>query len=392
MPHPRVPQPLPVPAGPAALDVLPALRTALDGGGPALLPVPADQPDEARRTAEALGEQPVGADGEPIALVIATSGSTGTPKGVLLSATALRASAEATHRGLAGPGRWLLAMPAHHVAGMQVLIRSLVAGVEPHAVDTTGGFRPERFADAARAMPATGDPRYTSLVPTQLRRLLDAGGEGLAALRDFDAVLVGGAAAAPALLARAADEGVRVTTTYGMSETAGGCVYDGLPLDIARVRVEGGEGPIALSGPMLASGYLGRPGAAEFAGGWFRTGDLGRWRQDRLEVLGRVDDLIITGGVNVAPAPVERVLTEQTGVREVCVVGVPDPEWGQAVVAAVVPADPAAPPDSEALRGAVRERSGAAATPKRIVFLPELPLRGPGKPDRRGLAARLGVP
>ncbi|MER5392199.1 o-succinylbenzoate--CoA ligase [Saccharopolyspora sp. NPDC002686] len=390
MPNARHLQPLLVPPGADALDVLPALERALDGEGPALLPVRGDDGAESRRLAEALagpltsGED---ADEDPTALVIATSGSTGTPKGVLLTASALRASAKATHRRLGGPGHWLLAMPAHHIAGVQVLVRALLAGTRPDAVDTADGFRPDNFATAAHRVLAADGPHYTALVPTQLSRLISAGGDGLAALRKFDGVLLGGAATPPALLRRALDGGVRVTTTYGMSETAGGCVYDGQPLDIAEVRIDGGTGPVLLSGPMLARGYRHQPEAGAFADGWFRTGDLGRWHDGRLEVLGRADDMIITGGVNVAPLPVERVLAEQPGVREACVLGVADPEWGQAVVAAIVPSDQARPPSESDLRAAVRAGLNSASAPKRFAFVPELPLRGPGKPDRRALAA-----
>ncbi|CAM06079.1 O-succinylbenzoic acid--CoA ligase [Saccharopolyspora erythraea NRRL 2338] len=384
MPSPRVIEPLVVPAGRRAPEVLPALRKALDGDGPALLPVAeGSEPVRALGPGAALGP---GEDtaGDPTALVIATSGSTGVPKGVLLPASALRASAEATHLRLGGPGHWLLPMPAHHIAGIQVLVRALLAGTTPVAVDTAGGFRPDRFADAAAETLANDGPHYTSMVPTQLSRLVNDGGQGLAALRRFDAVLLGGAATPPALLRRALDAGVRVVPTYGMSETAGGCVYDGVPLDGVRVHIDAG-GVVSLAGPTLARGYRGVPGSPAFAGGWFRTGDLGRWAGDRLEILGRADDVIITGGVNVAPTPIERILTEHEGVREVCVLGVEDPEWGQAVVAAVVPSDPACPPSAEALRAAVRERAQPAAAPKNIVFLPELPLRGPGKPDRTAL-------
>lgn len=401
-------QALPVPTGMRAPEILPALRRTLDGDGPALLPVAADEPTAARRTTEALGvDEPLepGEDdpADPTALVIATSGSTGTPKGVLLSASALRASAEATHRYLGGPGHWLLAMPAHHIAGIQVLIRSLVAGTAPTAVDTAGGFRPDAFADAARRMPTTDGPRYTALVPTQLARLLDDGdtpgdsgaGAGLRALCAFDAVLLGGAATPPALLRRARQAGVRVVTTYGMSETAGGCVYDGVPMEGVSVHIDDGHsgdgsGVISLSGPMLARGYRHLPDATAFTDSWFRTGDLGRRNGERLEVLGRADDIIVTGGVNVAPGPIERVLTEHAAVREACVLGVDDPEWGQAVAAAVVPADPDAPPPAEILRAAVREQAGSAAAPKRITFLRQLPLRGPGKPDRHALRQALG--
>ena len=165
----------------------------------------------------------------------------------------------------------------------------------------------EGLAAAAARMPA-GDRRYTALVPTQLVRFLDAEPD---ALRGFDAVLVGGAATDPALLARARAEGVRVVTTYGMTETAGGCVYDGAPLDGVRVRVT--DGGVELAGPVLASGYRLDPDAtaAAFEGGWFRTRDAGELdAEGRLTVLGRLDDVLISGGVNVAPAAVEAVLRE----------------------------------------------------------------------------------
>ena len=371
---------LPVSTG---LDALPELERALGGQGPALLPVSAREPEVARRVADALGAGE-GLDEAPdTALVVATSGSTGPPKGVLLTASALRASATATHERLGGPGHWLLALPAHHVAGVQVLVRSLVAGTTPAEIDSAGGFRAGQFAEATRRM--HGSRRYTALVPTQLARLLDDD-EGLRTLQEFDAVLLGGAATPPALLENARMSGVRVVTTYGMSETCGGCVYDGVPLDGVQVRLDGGV--ISLAGPVLASGYR-RYDSDAFSGDWFRTGDLGRWRDGRLEVVGRADDVIITGGVNVAPGPVERILSEHPGVREVCVVGVADPEWGQVVTAAVVAADPA--PDADELRSAVREHLGAAAAPKRVVFVPELPLRGPGKHDRRALRDQLAA-
>ncbi|MQA10632.1 MAG: AMP-binding protein [Pseudonocardiaceae bacterium] len=369
---------LPMPDGPTVLEVLPALRDALSGHGPALLP--------GSESGGVLGPDEDDA-ADPTALVIATSGSTGEAKDVLLPASALRSSAEATHARLGGPGRWLLAMPARHVAGVQVLVRSLLAGIEPGVMPLAHGFSPETFARAAHQVLDSPGRQYTALVPTQLVRLLDAGGAGLDALASFHAVLLGGAATPPELRARAEAYGVRVIGTYGMSETSGGCVYDGHPLDGVRVSVSG-DGAVWLAGPVLARGYRGRPEltAQAFVDGWFRTGDLGRLLPDgRLELLGRADDVIITGGVNVPPVLVERALGTVPGVREACVLGVPDEEWGEAVAAAVVPVDPAAPQDADVLRGAVREQAGRAAVPKRILFLPELPVRGPGKPDRVAL-------
>ena len=379
-----------------------ALVAALDGG-PAVLPL-------------ALGARPwVRRAPAGTAVVIATSGSTGEPKLVALSGAALRASARATEARLGGPGRWLLALPAEHVAGVQVIVRALLAGAPPVVMDLRTGFRPDAFAAATAALGP--GRRYTSLVPTQLRRILDAE-EGVAALQSYAAVLVGGAALDPATRERARAAGVRVVTTYGMSETAGGCVYDGVPLDGVTVELDE-DGRILLGGPTLASGYLradgdgararrggagstvgsGGPGGgaggdragaggaagggtelgSAFAGGRFRTGDLGRWRDGRLEVLGRADDVIVTGGEKVAPAAVERVLAAQPGVRAACVVGVPDAEWGQVVAAAVVWDGPRA---DAALQEAVRIALGRAAVPRLLVAVPELPLRGIGKPDR----------
>lgn len=355
-------------------DLVDALSSAL-AGGPAALPVSATDPRLGELRRRFAPEEPV----EPgTAVVVATSGSTGAAKGVVLSAAALRASAAATHARLGGPGRWLLALPAQHIAGIQVIVRSLLAGAEP-AVSQT-------FADVP------DDVRYTSLVPTQLVRLLDSPAE-LAALRRFDAVLVGGAAAAKPLVTRALDAGVRVVTTYGMSETAGGCVYDGLPLAGVRVRIV--DGVVELAGPMLATGYRLDPGAtaAAFVDGWFRTSDLGVLRRDgSLEILGRVDFVINTGGVKVSPAAVEAVLTAQPGVAEACVVDLPDAQWGQLVAAVVVPVDFARLPVAADLTGAVRKALGAPAVPKVLRFAGDLPLRGPGKVDRSGVRTLLASP
>jgi O-succinylbenzoic acid--CoA ligase len=372
-----------LPGGPAAApDLLRAVDAALSGAGPAVLPLPAE-PGEARRVAAALGG-PEATVVEGVAAVVATSGSTGRPKGVLLGAAALAASARATHERLGGPGRWLLALPVHHVAGLQVLVRSVLAGTTP-VVLPAGTFTAAGFRSAAAAL--GGGRRYTALVPTQLTRLLDDGGDGLPAARDFDAILLGGAAAPPALLRRAAAAGLRVVTTYGMTETCGGCVYDGRPLDGVRVRLAA-EGRIEIAGATLAAGYHRDPSATAtaFRGGWFHTGDLGSWTTDgRLSVLGRADDVIVTGGEKVPPGAVEAALAEDPAVADVAVVGVPDREWGERVVAVVVPAAGRGP-DLPALRS----RVAAAAlplhyAPRGMVSVPALPRRGPGKPDRAEL-------
>jgi o-succinylbenzoate---CoA ligase len=355
-----------------------ALRDLLDGG-PSVLPYEGPEPDAG----------PV--DPPPGSLLIGTSGSTGAAKRVVLRAAALRASGTATHDRLGGPGRWLLALPAHHVAGAQVILRGLLAGHPPALLDGRAGFRPDRFAEAAAALDPASGRCYLSLVPTQLHRLLEHGGRPLELLRGFAGVLIGGAASSPALLERARAAGVAVATTYGMSETCGGCVYDGRPLDGVRVRL-GGDGRIELSGPVLAEGYLGRPEltAESFVDGWFRTSDLGLLRADGLlRVLGRADDVITTGGESVHPGAVERLLAAQPGVQAACVVGLADPEWGQLVAAAVV-AGPGRPaPDAEGWRAAVRAELGAASVPRLIAVFDELPVRGIGKPDRAAVAQLL---
>lgn len=339
--------------------MLDELRAALGGGAPLV-----DGPLDGWEKRAVLG--------------VPTSGSTGEPKTVLLDAGALTSSAEATHERLGGPGTWLLALPTNHIAGVQVLVRSIVAGTAPGVLDLSQGFRAMGFAQAARPVLAEPGRHYTALVPTQLSRLVVGEGPGLEALRQFDGVLIGGAATPPKLLDQARALGVRVVTTYGMSETAGGCVYDGEPLRDVRLRT---DDVIEISGPVLALGYRGEP---EPFGEWFRTGDLGRLRDGRLEVLGRADDVIVTGGEKVPPVLVERALSTVEGVLEACVVGVPDDEWGQIVAAAVVTRG--AEPSLDELKAVVTGAVGRAATPKLVRFVSELPLRGPGKVDRTAVA------
>jgi O-succinylbenzoic acid--CoA ligase len=356
----------PVPARPR--DLLPWLAAALDGSGPALLPYPAGP---AAAGIVAAMQPAVPLERDDVALVVPTSGSTGEPKGALLTATALRHSARATLERLGGPGQWLLALPVTHIAGLQVLVRSLLSGIEPALLDLDRGFSVEGFAEATRQLDATG-PRYTALVPTQLRRLIDAGTD----LTSYDAILVGGAAldfTAPPTVVR----------TYGMSETCGGCVYDGRPLDGVDARIEP-DGRISLGGPVVFAGYRLRPDltAEALVDGRHITQDLGRWADQRLEVLGRADDVIVTGGVNVPAALVERVLAGHPRVRAVAVVGVPDDEWGQRVVAVVHARGPVT---VEELRAFAADRLEDAALPRTCVAVNELPMLASGKPDKEAV-------
>ncbi len=347
------------------------LAAALDGTGPAILPLDAGLPPgrlagligalgpgsvEDAEAVTTVRSGPSRGVAEGTAVVVGTSGSTGAPKGVELSAAALRYSARASlDRVGARPGeRWLCCLPATHVAGLQVLVRSLV---------------------------------------------LLAGRDGPAALAGFSSVLLGGAAAPAGLLAAARAARVPVVTTYGMTETCGGCVYDGVPLDGVRVEIRDDE-RIWIAGPVLFSGYLqggsggmGPPGRniGGVTGGvappvtstaWFRTGDLGRLdASGRLTVRGRADDVINTGGHMVIPGEVAAALHTCPGVSDVAVVGHPDPEWGERVIAVVVPANPADPPALELLRLHVRERLPRYAAPSRVVMVDAVPMLPSGKHD-----------
>lgn len=385
-------EPLAVPSGAAALGVLTRLAAAIAGGAP-VAPYAASGPAPAL-TPHGPADLP-----DDLAVVVGTSGSTGDPKRALLTAGALRASADATHEQLGGPGQWMLPLPAHHVAGIQVLVRSLVAGTEPVAMDLTDGFSPSAFRAATLRLDA-GGRHYTSLVPTQLLRLLDEPG-GDAALRAYDAVLVGGAALPPRLRERSEACGVTVVASYGMSETAGGCVYDGRPLPCTGVALDG-EGRIRLGGATVAHGYLALPDLTAAAFGtdgdgtrWFRTDDVGHTdERGRLHVDGRLDDLVNTGGVKVAPRLVEEaVLRHVPGVREVVVVGTPHPHWGQAVSAllVMVPGSLHGDPTVADLRAHLRGVLPDHALPVRALTARRIPLVGPGKPDRRAVAAMFTV-
>lgn len=429
----------------------------------------------ARRIPARASGRSVGVD-----MVLRTSGSTtGTGKLVGVSMDALVASARATHKRLGGPGIWVLALPAYHAAGVQVLVRAAVAGTHVFNAYKEGGFDPQHLAqviDAACVAAADCDagssfdddavsscaggeaegalaaddsgracPVYTSLVPTQLRRALDD--EQLrGALARLDAVLIGGAAADAQLLEQAKAAGIKVVTTYGMSETCGGCVYDGQPLPGVSMEVDQATGAIWLSGPMLATGYLGdeeltrrcfvsRPqtqvdqeiagmsetasaagenaeagraeagraevgveastGAGETDKRWFITSDRGQIVDGRLQVLGRLDDVIISGGIKVEPGPIEALLALNPLVSECAVVGLPDLQWGQVVTAVVVPASMPGlgRVDEGAIVAQIRvyleQKLSGAQCPKQVLLADALPYKGIGKVDRRALAQSL---
>jgi O-succinylbenzoic acid--CoA ligase len=362
-----------------AEDLPAALADALSGGPP-VAPLPPSPVERAQTLAMLEPDQPLEPDA---ALVVSTSGSTGRPKGVLLSATTVTAAAAATHERLGGAGDWVLALPPHYVAGLMVLARALVAGTRAHPVAAD-------LSDLPDAVPRLQGRRYLSVVPTQLARGLRRPAVA-DALRAFDAVLVGGGALPEPLAEAAARAGIAVVTTYGMSETCGGCVYDGRPLPGVDVRLAA-DGRVSLHGPVLFSGYRRRPDltAAALVDGRLVTADRARWDGDRLVVLGRVDDVVVSGGMNVDLAEVERQVRSWSGLdgADVAVVGIPDPEWGTAVVA-VVEQSGCREGAVHALREHLRARLPGYAAPRRLVGRVPLPRTSSGKIDRLRIVADL---
>ncbi|ORA78754.1 o-succinylbenzoate--CoA ligase [Mycobacterium malmoense] len=361
---------------------MPALERVLEGRDPALVAVPAGDD-------RVLGALRVGSEiDDDVALVAVTSGTTAAPKGALLTAAALTASASATHDRLGGPGSWLLALPPYHIAGLQVLVRSVLAGSAPVELDVSAGFDVAELPGAVRRLGS--GRRYTSLVAAQLAKAL-ADPAAAGALAELDAVLLGGGPAPRPVVDAAAAAGIAVVRTYGMSETAGGCVYDGLPLDGVRLRVSD-DGRVVIGGATLAKGYRNPVDPDPFAEpGWFRTDDLGALdAAGVLRVLGRADDAISTGGLTVLPQPVEAALRGHPAVADCAVFGVVDDRLGQRVVAAVVVADGWRAPTLEALRAHVARTLDATDAPRELHVVDELPRRGIGKVDRRALVRQFG--
>jgi o-succinylbenzoate---CoA ligase len=360
---------------------LPTLEDVLAGRGSAILPVPAE--DERQTSVLTTALRSGQTIDEDVAVVVSTSGTTGTPKGAMLTVEALTASAEATHRRLGGPGRWLLALPAYHVAGLQVLVRSVIAGNAPVAVSA-------RFdtAELSSVVAELGSGRrYASLVAAQLDKVLHDPAAA-SALAELDAVLIGGGPMPVGVAERAVAAGVSVVRTYGMSETAGGCVYDGVPLDGVRVRID--DSRILLGGATVAKGYRNPVEPDPFVEpGWFRTDDLGAVNDSGvLTVLGRVDDAISTGGLTVLPQLVEAALATHPAVADCAVFGVPDERLGHRVVAAVVLAPGREAPTLAEVRNHVAQTLDVTAAPRELHVIAELPRRGIGKVDRKQLLLR----
>lgn len=309
-----------------------------------------------------------------VALVVESSGSTGVPKRIELSRDALLASAKASDQVLGGGGQWLLALPINFVAGSNVLIRSLVAETQPVIMNTRLPFTSEGFSRAASML--TAERRYTALVPTQFKRLLDAAEVDqflLQQLRRFDAILVGGQAINSELRKRAIDQGIKIIVSYGMTETCGGCVYDGIALPGVSVRVEE-DGLIAIAGPMLAEGVA--------INGWYQTSDLGELSAGVLTVLGRANRVINSGGLKVSLERIEELVSGIGGVAEAAAVSLPDAQWGERAAVIYV----GSPEVADYIAGEALVELGPAAKPVRVIRVAELPKLSSGKIDYLALA------
>jgi o-succinylbenzoate---CoA ligase len=370
---------------PASRAWLPVLRVARDAGA-AVLPVDVRLPagERASLFAQARPTVSVGVegvrrvDGVPVGgdieLVIATSGTSGQRRLVELPrdamVAAIRASAVAI--GASSEDRWLACLPQAHIGGLLVLHRHLL-------LDAPITFRRRVTPAVIAALP---DVRFTSLVPTQLLRLLDAGSR----LGAFRAILVGGSGMSADLASRAAQAGAPVVPTYGMTETCGGVVYSGRPLAGVEVRADE-SGELLVRGPTLMRGYRfdSAATAAAFApGGWLRTGDGGSVAADgTVRVSGRLADVIVSGGEKIWPAEVEAALAGHENVAAVVVSASPDREWGQRVVARVVPRRRSAPPTLEALRVYAGERIARHKLPRELLIVDHLDRTALGKIRRR---------
>ena len=335
-------------------EVMPTLAQAMVGTGPAL-------------SFEEMGLSQVP---NSVALVVATSGSSRGSKKVGITAQALFASARASNEFLGAKfGQvWSLLLPLTHVAGINILVRSLELGTTPIDLRDT-----EEFPKAD----------FTAIVPTQLFRALNGDVQLLEHLKSCQAVLVGGAALQEAIAQSAKDAGIKIVTTYGMTETCGGCVYDGTP--IAGVEVKTEEGIIKIKAPMIAYAYLNdeQGWKNSIDDGWFLTNDLGEFVDGKLTVIGRVDDIIISGGEKISLSAVESALSAKFPENEFAAFAIPDAEWGSALHIAIGGKHSVS---THEISSHLEQYLGVVAKPKGFLILSALPLIGVGKVDHRALA------
>jgi len=385
------------------LKLASVIGPALDGTGPAIAPM-ADSPEFiVRQTLEALrpNDPEFPLESDDIAIVSATSGSTGTPKGVLLSKQALEASATAFGNRFGTNNRWVVSMPAHRIAGIMVLVRSWFHN-SPFEIDPSVGgartFESAAFAAttmrAVRESAADGRALMVSLVPTQIARLLESGSVGIEALQSYDLVLSGAAATPQPMLIRMRELGIKVSVSYGMTETCGGCVFDGRPLDGVKVSLGTKDdvepGRVTISGPVTASGYRLRPDldAVSFISGQVQTHDAGKLDSSGLlHILGRLDDVVTVGGVNVALSAVESLIRHHPAIEDVAVIDLQDELWGSIPIAYVVTRYHIADTSNliSEIQSTIRDQISRAAVPRTVQFVASLPMLDSGKIDRISL-------
>jgi O-succinylbenzoic acid--CoA ligase len=385
------------------LKLASVIGPALDGTGPAIAPMAAGSESFTTKTLEALrpDDSRYPLESSDIAIVSATSGSTGTPKGVMLSQQALAASASAFGNRFGTNNRWVVSMPAHRIAGIMVLVRSWFHN-SPFEIDpSVGGARTfEAAAFAATTMRAVresnmdGRALMVSLVPTQIARLLESGSVGIESLQSYDLVLSGAATTSQPMLNKLRELGIKVSVSYGMTETCGGCVFDGRPLDGVNISLGTKDdiepGRVTISGPVAASGYRLRPDldAVSFISGQIQTHDVGKLDSSGLlHILGRLDDVVTVGGVNVALSAVESLIRHHPAIEDVAVIDLQDELWGSIPIAYAVTRTYISDTSNliSEIQSTIRDQIGRAAVPRTLQFVSSLPMLDSGKIDRISL-------
>ena len=318
-------------------------------------------------------------------LLVCTSGSTGNPKAVEISSAALLSATKLVNAKFENPASWLLAINPAFIGGAMVIARAITQDQKwEYGLDENGKFSPEIFAGIAQAFIAQNGRVRTSLVAAQLSALIAQ--DHINLLKKFDAILVGGGQISPEVYKNLKDDGVNLIRTYGMTETCGGVVWDGKALDDVSIRIEnpanGGAGRISINSPSNATCYHGNSEGIKqlneitFNNNWIMTQDIGTYENATLKVIGRSDDIVISGGVNVSVHAIENVLRDQPGVEDAVVFAMPDKIWGTIVAAVIV-----GNAELLVLQDAVEKELGSPAKPRIIKFAHELPLLPNGKID-----------
>lgn len=312
------------------------------------------------------------------ALILETSGSTGIPKRISISREALIASAKASSFALDADetsSQWLLALPINYIAGANVLIRSVMTGTQPVIMNTALPFTAEAFARMASQLKA--EKRFTSLVPTQLGRLAQAVDQDeflLEQMRRFDAILVGGQAVDYQLLGRLEALGINIVTTYGLTETSGGCVYNGIPIGDTQFKLF--DDRVSIKGSVLAN-------VEKDADGFFATQDAGLVDESgRLAILGRIDRVINSGGIKVSLDRVEQLASRVTGVVDVAATAINDFEWGQRVGIAYL----GSPEVADDIAQSLANDLGPAGKPIRLLRVDKIPKTSSSKNNLEAVA------